>query len=99
MLNKESAIPVEISQNPLMKTGVRNSYYSAPLSSLDNRVSSVNYKQFCENISQKKMVKHKVFGVGEVVSQDFDHITVRFGVRELMLSLKAMYERELLEIL
>jgi len=99
LLNKQSTTPVAISQKPLMKTGARNSYYSTPPSSFNNREGLVNFKQFCENISEKKMVKHRVFGIGEVISQDFDHITVRFGERELMLSLKAMYEHELLEIL
>jgi len=99
LLNKQAITPVVISRKSLTKTGARNSYYSTPPSSLNDRESLVNYKQFCENIRLKKMVKHRVFGIGEVISQDSDHITVRFGVRELMLSLKAMYEHELLEIL
>jgi len=95
-MSNQSTGPVSISKKPLTKTVVRNSYYSTPPSSLNNREGLANYKQFCEDISQKKTVKHRVFGIGEVIAQDFDHITVQFGVKERKLSLKSMYENELL---
>ena len=96
LMSNQSTGPVSISKKPLTKTVVRNSYYSTPPSSLNNREGLANYKQFCEDISQKKTVKHRVFGIGEVIVQDFDHITIQFGVKERKLSLKSMYENELL---
>jgi len=96
LLNKQSTTPVAISKKPSMATVARNSSYNTAPSSFDNRESLASYKQFCENISQKKTVKHSVFGIGEVVSQDMEHITIRFGVKERMLSLKSMYEKGLL---
>ena len=96
LLNKQSTTPVANSKKPSMATVARNSSYNTAPSSFDNRESLASYKQFCENISQKKTVNHSVFGIGEVVSQDMEHITIRFGVKERMLSLKSMYEKGLL---
>ncbi|WP_092451602.1 ATP-dependent helicase [[Clostridium] fimetarium] len=96
LLNTQAITPVAISKKPSMATVARNSSYNTAPSSFDNSESLENYKQFCEDISQKKTVKHKVFGIGEVISHDIEHITIRFGVRERMLSLRSMYELELL---
>ena len=78
------------------KAATRKPYYSKAGSAASQIENAPEYGQFCNEISQKKTIMHKVYGIGEVKSQNLESITVDFGTRERILSLKALYEKGLL---